>query len=265
MHLGYVEMSKKPNHANPTFLTEIIQHQPLSVISYILYHHQNQRDKIEFDFSSNPFSYVYRFDNKYHLYGENIWQLSNKLRWFKDNIVLTFQDKTLWNEIINRFVNFRSLDTNKPVNTYDTYITYFLTQENFSSDNLSPNSILQIPSTVHPLPKRLRHLTEGLNFGLIKKGKIISFAAAPYIVTQEDFSFAILRGVETDFTERRKGYAQATTSKLCKELFTNYKIKQIFIWVEEDNQAAKKMYRKLGFQEESRVFTTYCDQKTDID
>lgn len=265
MHLGFVKMSKEPNQPDQTFLAEIIQHQPLSVISYILYHHQNQRNKTEFDFSSNPFSYVYRFDNKYHFFGENIWQLSNKLRWFKDNIVLTFQDKTLWNEIINRFVNFRSLDTNKPVNTYDTYITYCLTQENFSLNNLSHNSILQIPSTIHPLPKRLRHLTGGLNFGLIKKGKIISFAAAPYIVTHDDFSFAILRGVETNSTERRKGYAQATTSKLCKELFTKYKIKQIFIWVEENNQAARKMYHTLGFQEDSRVFTTYCDQKKEID
>ena len=69
MHLGYVKMNKEPNHADPTFLTEIIQHQPLSVISYILWHHHNQRDKIEYGFSFDPFSYVYRFNNKYYLFG----------------------------------------------------------------------------------------------------------------------------------------------------------------------------------------------------
>ena len=254
-------MSKEPNQPDQTFLAEIIQHQSLSVISYILYHHQNQRDKIEFDFSLNPFSYAYRFDNKYHLFGENIWQLSSKLHWFKDNIVLTFQDKTIWNEIIDKFENFRSLDTNRPAKTYNTYITYSLTQENFSSHNLSHNSIVQIPSTIHSLPKRLRHLTGGLNFGLIKKDKIISFAAAPYITIQGDFKFAILRAVETDSTERRKGYAQATTSKLCNELFTEYDIQHIFIWVEENNKAARKMYDRLGFQEDSKIFTTYCNQK----
>ena len=236
-------MSKEPNQKDQIFLNELIRHQPLSVIPYTIWHHHYQRDIIEYGFSLDPFSYVYRFDNKYNLFGDIIWQLSNELRWFKDNIVLIFQDKTIWNEIINRFENFRSLDTNKPVKTYNTYITYCLTQENFSSHNFSHDSIIQIPSTVHPLPKRLRHLTGGLNFGLIKNMKVVSFAAAPHIITHGDFSFAILRGVETDSTERRKGYAQATTSKLCSELFTEYDIKHIFIWVEENN---KINYERAG-------------------
>jgi hypothetical protein len=250
------------NEDEKAFLSRIVQFQSLSVISYILWYHLNQRETIEFSYSVDPFSYVYRYDNKYNLFGENVWEISKNIRWFKDNIVLIFQNKNIWNEIVENFDNFRSLETNKPTQAFNTYITFCLTQDSFSSVDSKNELIVKIPSEKYPILKRYRHLQDGLNFSLIKNDKIASFASAPHIMTQYKSSFAILRGVETNMLERRQGYAQATVSKLCRELFSKYEVKYIFLWVEEINFAAIKMYNNLGFKEDVEIYTTYCDLKS---
>jgi len=90
---------------------------------------------------------------------------------------------------------------------------------------------------------------------------MVCFAAAPYILTHPPFSFAIVRGVETKFLKRRQGYALNTVGFLCKELFSRYQLKNIFLWVEEGNQAARSLYQKIGFSEEVEISLTYCDLK----
>jgi hypothetical protein len=246
------------------FLSRIVQSQSLSIISYILWYHHYQRETIEFSYSVDPFSYVYRYDNKYNLFGENIWELKKDIRWFKDNIVLIFQNKNIWNEIVEKFDNFRSLETNQPTQTFNTYITFRLTQDSFSSIDSKTELIVKIPSEKYPILKRYRHLQDCLNFGLIKNDKIASFASAPHIMTQNESSFAILRGIETNMLERRQGYAQVTVSKLCKKLFSKYEVKDIFLWVEEVNFAAIRMYNNLGFKEDAKIYSTYCDLKSNF-
>ncbi len=243
------------------FFSLILKHQPLSVISYILWFHLTRREQIEFNFSLNPFSYIYRYENKYNLVGDNYWELKKEIRWFNENITLIFQDKGHWDTIVNSFENFRSLETNDPSPIYDTYLTYTLTQDKLSSVESNSTTIVELPSKKYPLPKRYRPLEGGVNFGLIKDQKIISFASAPHILAQFKTPFAILRGIETKKTEKRHGYARATVSKLCENLFSKYGIESIFLWVEEKNVAARNLYIELGFQEDAKVFTTYCNQK----
>ncbi|MHA1967030.1 MAG: GNAT family N-acetyltransferase [Candidatus Hodarchaeales archaeon] len=255
-------MDSESNKEDQDFLSIILRHQPLSVISYILWFHHTHRDQIEFNFSLNPFSYIYRFENKYNLVGNNFWELRKEIRWFKENITLIFQNKDLWNTIVNSFENFRSVETNNPTHFYDTYLTYTLSRDQLSSVDSNTTTIAEIPSKNFPLPKRYRHLGGGVNFGLIKNETIVCFAAAPHILTQFKTPFAILRGIETKKTERKHGHARATVSKLCKILFSKYGIESIFLWVEEKNVAARNLYTELGFQEEAKIFTTYCDQKT---
>lgn len=191
--------------------------------------------------------------------GENVWQFENKVRWFKTNLVLIFEKKR-WGEIIQRFENFRDLETNQRIDSYNTYLSLNLSRDLFSFSN-PDNQIIQIPSLKYPLPKRYRPYGGGLSYGLIKNRNIVCFAAAPHILSQETFSFAILRGIETKIIERRQHYALKTVGVLCKELFSRYNLSNIFLWVDEKNKAARNLYKKLGFFEEGKTYTTYCDLK----
>lgn len=193
--------------------------------------------------------------------GEKVWQLKTKVRWFNTNLVLIFEKKR-WGDIIQRFDNIRDLETNQQTDSYNTYLTLNLSRDHFSFSEPVDDQIIRVPSSEYPLPKRYRPFGGGLSFGFFKKGSMVSFAAAPHILSQGTFSFAILRGVETKLIERRQRYALKTVGVLCKELFSRYESSNIFLWVEETNQAAQNLYKKLGFSEEGRIYATYCDQKT---
>lgn len=238
-----------------------IQKQPLSVICYILWYIYHQHEKTDLAFSVDPLRYIFRYENKYTLVGEKVWQLERKIRWFKTNLVLIFEKKR-WGDVIQRFDNFRDLETNQQTDSHNTYLTLNLFRDHFSFSEPFSDQIIQIPSSEHPLPKRYRPYSGGLSFGLFKKGKMVCFAAAPHILSQGTLSFAILRGVETKLIERRQRYALKTVGVLCKELFSRYQFSNIFLWVEETNRAARNLYQKLGFSEEGKIYTTYCDQKT---
>jgi hypothetical protein len=174
--------------------------------------------------------------------------------------VLIFE-KQQWEEIKRRFGNFRNLNTNQPTETYDTYLTLNLKEEDLAYIEPVDKEIVPIPSPNHPLPKRYRPYQGGLNFGLFKNNQMICFAAAPHILTHSSFSFAIIRGVETEFLKRRQGYALNTVGLLCKELFSRYQLKNIFLWVEERNLPARNLYQKLGFSKEEKIYQTYCNLK----
>jgi hypothetical protein len=233
---------------------------PLSVTCYISWFIYQKLEFTDLAFTTNPFNFIFRYENKYHITGENVWHLNKHVRWFKTNLVLIFE-KQQWEEIKRRFNNFRNLITNQLTDSYDTYLTLNLRKDDLAYVEPIDEEIIQIPSPNHPLPKRYRPYRGGLNFGLIKKNQMVCFAAAPHILTQSSFSFAIIRGVETEYLKRRQGYAKNTVGLLCKELFSRYQLTNIFLWVEEGNLAARTLYQKLGFSEEEKLYLTYCDLK----
>ncbi|MHA1974609.1 MAG: GNAT family N-acetyltransferase, partial [Candidatus Hodarchaeales archaeon] len=168
-------------------------------------------------------------------------------------------NSSLWSKIQDLFCNFRSIETNETSDIYNTYITYRLTEETFRPKQTHNPSIVKLPTTDIPIPKRYRHLQGGLTYGYIKDSKVVSFSAAPHIANDAQNSFAILRGIETRELEKRQGFAYETLSKLIKELFTITKVHEVFLWVEKDNIAAKNLYLKMGFIQESEIFVTYCN------
>lgn len=239
---------------------ELLTKQPLSFICYILWFIYHKPERTDLAFTTNPFSYIFRYENKYNITGENVWQFDKYIRWFKTNLVIIFE-KQYWKDINQRFDNFRNLNTNQSTNSYDTYLTLNLKKDDLSYFESIDEEIKQIPSANCPLPKRYRPYNGGLNFGLFKNDQMVCFAAAPYILINSPFSFAIVRGVETKFLKRRQGYALNTVGLLCKELFSQYHLKNIFLWVEERNRAARNLYHKIGFSEEVEFSLTYCDLK----
>ncbi len=255
-----VLLSNETNTSNWQFFVEKLQQQPLSVICYILWYLYNQRETTDLAFTVDPLRYIFRFDNKYTLFGNDIWELEDRIRWYKTNNVLFFEEER-WEEVIQRFENLRSLENNRPAESYNTYLTLSLSKEHLSIPESVDNRIVQFPSSKYPLPKRYRSLVGGLAFGLLKNEKIVSFASAPHILTHKSFSFAILRGIETKLLERKQGYALKTVGVLCQELFSQYQLKKIFSWVEEKNTAARSLYKNLGFREKAKTFAIYCDRK----
>jgi ribosomal protein S18 acetylase RimI-like enzyme len=170
------------------------------------------------------------------------------------------QERT-WFDLTKRFTNFRSLETNQPVNFFNVYISLRLSKDSFTALDDIDERIIELPTQEHLIPKRYRPMSSGLNYGLIKGGEVVSFAAAPHILKQSIFSFAILRGIETKLLERKQGYALQTVAVLCNELFSRYHLSDIFLWVEDTNKAALKLYDKLGFKKDALIYATYCDQK----
>ncbi|MHA1215466.1 MAG: GNAT family N-acetyltransferase [Candidatus Hodarchaeales archaeon] len=233
--------------------------QPLSQTCYILWFYYYKSKSTQLAYKTAPFRYIFRFENKYQLYGNNVFHFKKKVRWFKTNIVLIFENKSLWSEIQDLFYNFRSIETNEVSDIYNTYIAYRITKKTFKPKRLDNPSIVKLPTKDIPIPKRYRHLKGGLSYGYIKDKKVVSFSAAPHIVNDAQNSYAILRGIETRELEKRQGYAYVTLSKLLDDLFTITNVKEVFLWVENNNTPAKNLYTKMGFVPQSEIFATYCD------
>jgi hypothetical protein len=115
----------------------------------------DQRENVDFAFSVDPLRYIFRFENKYTLFGNDIWKFEKHIQWYKTNTVLFFEEER-WQEVIQRFENFRSLENNKPAKSYNTYLVLSLSKEHFSINESTDSRIVQFPSSKYPLPKRSR-------------------------------------------------------------------------------------------------------------
>ena len=233
--------------------------EPLSQTCYVHWYLKHKPNQVQFNYSTNPFGYIFHYENKYHLSGEEVWQLNRGIRWFNTNIVLIFRDSSKWTEIQERFHNFRSLETNKQIDTFNTYNTYQLKIDTFNPRWSELSSIVELPNARMSIPKRYRHLEGGIAYAYVKDKEVLSFAAAPHIYQEEKVSFAIIRGIETKLLERQQGYAYRTMTKLCQDLLASKLIKFIYLWVDSSNTPAINLYKKLGFVEKSKIFATYCD------
>ncbi|MHA2093584.1 MAG: hypothetical protein ACW98F_02965, partial [Candidatus Hodarchaeales archaeon] len=171
--------------------------EPLSLTCYLHWYLAQKSDDIECNISLNPFSYIFHYENKYHLSSGNVWPLVRRIRWFDTNVVLFFHDSSLWPSIQEKFRNFRSLETNEETEVYNTYTTYKLSTETFNPGWSDLESVIRLPDSRIKIPKRYRHLAEGISFGYLKEDEIVSFAAAPHILKNKKYSFAIVRGIET--------------------------------------------------------------------
>ena len=232
---------------------------PLSHTCYIQWYLDQKEKQIEFQVLTSPFSFVFRYENKFHLHGKKAWALFDKISWFKTNNVLLFSDPNFWEKIQTRFGNFRSLETNEKTNTFNTYSTYRLSIETFKPQWKESSAIIRFPEKNFSLPKRYRHLNDGISYGYVKNEEVLSFAAAPHILQKGKISFAIIRGIETKLLERKQGYSEITVTKLCQHLLAELLIREIFLWVEETNQPAINLYKKLGFIKDKTIYATFCD------
>ncbi len=96
--------------------------------------------------------------------------------------------------------------------------------------------------------------------GNVGEGVPRSIAPATNLITKAGFSFAIIRGIYTHPSYRNRGYAQHAIAKLAQFLFKEYKIAAINLWVEEQNQSAVAVYKKLGFKITGTILGCICSK-----
>ncbi|MHA2173258.1 MAG: GNAT family N-acetyltransferase [Candidatus Hodarchaeales archaeon] len=232
---------------------------PLSQTCYIQWYLRQKVKQTGFQFTTTPFSFIFRYENKFHCHGRDAWDSFKEIKWYKANNVLFFSDSNIWEEIQSKFTNFRSLETNERIDNFNTYSTYELSIENFNPKWKKSSSIIQLPDKNFSIPKRYRHLNEGVAYGFIENNEVLSFAAAPHLLQQGRLSFAIIRGIETKLLERKQGYSKLTVTKLCQHLLADLLIRKIFLWVEETNRPAINLYEDLGFIKDKTIYATFCD------
>lgn len=259
----FVEIFRREKKFNPESFQKLLSKQPLSQTCYMQWYLLKKPHLTMIKFQESPLRFIFHYENKYFLSGVDVWKLKDRIRWFKTNNVLFFTNESLWPEIQERFTNFRSLETNSDTDLFNSYSTYKMTVKTFNPKwtNLSP--IIKFPNDKLAVPKRYRHLDihGGLAYGYLKNNEVVSFAASPHIYQSDDLSFAIIRGIETKLLERKQGYSNITLTKLCQELLSNLLIKELFLWVEDSNGPAIKLYEKIGFVKDNEIFATFCDLK----
>ncbi len=170
-----------------------------------------------------------------------------------------------WFPLIHQyFTNFSMLDPSIGTGQYNTFLCMELTEENFRPKNLTESR--KISDDEYKLLDFRRRIlfSKGLGGVVISDHeRVIGRAFAPHVVNNEDFSYAVVRDVHVDPQHRKSGYGYDLSSKICEIIFEN-DIDQIFLWVEERNIPAVKIYKKLGFIVTDKVRSNYCTRKKDI-
>jgi GNAT superfamily N-acetyltransferase len=92
---------------------------------------------------------------------------------------------------------------------------------------------------------------DGIVYGIIENGELVSVAPVPYIIERERLSYAIIQDIWTREDFRGQRYATGSVRSILNFLFTRKAIKSVFCWVEENNEPAMKLFQRIGFQRTS--------------
>ncbi|MHA1983242.1 MAG: GNAT family N-acetyltransferase [Candidatus Hodarchaeales archaeon] len=92
---------------------------------------------------------------------------------------------------------------------------------------------------------------DGIVYGIIENGDLVSIAPVPYIIERPQLTYAIIQDIWTREDLRGQGYATGSVRSVLNFLFTRKAIKNVFCWVEERNEPAMKLFQRIGFQKAS--------------
>ena len=165
-----------------------------------------------------------------------------------------------WLEVVlDNFTSFEVMDKSAKGKEMNTFLSMELYQENFiTKDTYEAQNLDETITRELSFKQRLLFSnSEGGGVGIIKNDKIIAVAFAPHILVNENFSFAIIRGVWVSQEYRNRGFGFDVSAKMCEVLFSK-SIETITLWVEESNAPAVRIYEKMGFRIIDKVIGTDC-------
>ncbi|MHA1227109.1 MAG: GNAT family N-acetyltransferase [Candidatus Hodarchaeales archaeon] len=201
----------------------------------------------------NPLTFAFRYKHIYILEGRDSLKNLIELQRPQKEVNIIY-NPALQKEIRKYFTNL-SISDPSGIGDTNTFLTMHMTQNSFNPLNVETETRPiqfkgndEISSNVPTANKALLQSPDTISFIIKVDGEVVSLALSPNIYLGNGVkSFAILRGIWTDKRYRKKGFASSCISSLCNELFVRYNIQDIFIWVEENNSSAQKIYSQLGF------------------
>ncbi|MHA1198733.1 MAG: GNAT family N-acetyltransferase [Candidatus Heimdallarchaeaceae archaeon] len=165
-----------------------------------------------------------------------------------------------WLELVmENFSAFEAMDKSAKDKEMNTFLSMELIQQDFKCKETYDSQILD-EDLIKGLSFKQRLLfsnSEGGGVGIMKDSEILGVAFTPHIVNNDQFSFAIIRGVWVSQAHRNKGYGYDVSAKMCEVLFDNG-IEKVTLWVEESNTPAVSIYEKMGFKTVEEVYGTDC-------
>jgi len=163
--------------------------------------------------------------------------------------------------IENYFTDFNLLVEIEEETKYNTFLCMQLNENQFrlKEDHISSEITEDIRRKMHY--KRQMHLSRGFGgVGIFENDILLGCGFAPHVVQNKDFSFAIVRDIWVKPESRNKGYGYDLSSKICEISFKKG-VKTVFLWVEERNFPAVRIYKKLGFQTKDKAISVICKKK----
>ncbi|MBN1419043.1 MAG: GNAT family N-acetyltransferase [Planctomycetes bacterium] len=200
---------------------------------------------------------AFGFDRVVLLMGPDPWPFFDAIPIPPGEIDLCF-DPDLRGEVEARFRNLRLVDS-AGLGRINRFLCLECAREEFRpsvhegirrAERLTPGLLEEMGET----DARLREFAGSPTPTFVCRdgGRIVSRAPAPHITIWDRFSFAVIRSVVTLPVARAKGFASACVSALCRHLYDAIEVRWIYLWVEEENEAARRIYRNLGFREAGR-------------
>ena len=179
----------------------------------------------------------------------------------KGKIVLSFDPD--WLELVKEyFDDFELMDKSAKGKDMNTFLCMELIAEDFKSkDKYEAKRLSEdLAQNLSFKQRILFSNSDGGGVAIEQNGEIIAVAFTPHIVQNNNFSFAIIRGVWVDKNHRNKGHGYDVSAKMCEVLF-DQSIEVITLWVEESNVPAISIYEKMGFKTVDKVLGIDCMKK----
>ena len=175
----------------------------------------------------------------------------------KGELFLSF--KPDWFTLIkDKFYDFELVVEINEEDKFNKFLCMELLEENFHSKEQYQSKKLARENLDVLNIKRRIHQSRGFGgVAIIIDNSLLGCAFASQVVQEQPFSFAAIRDVWVHPTCRNQGLGSDLTSHISKIIF-NQQIERIFLWVEERNIPAVRLYEKLGFTTVDSFFSTVC-------
>lgn len=86
----------------------------------------------------------------------------------------------------------------------------------------------------------------------------IAIARIPTILSKDEWSFGVIRGVWVQPKWRRRGYGSIVTEWALKWIFEDKQLSKAFLYVEQSNNEAVALYRKLNWRKTGEVLSCFA-------
>lgn len=216
--------------------------------------------------NEDPPSFAFKYKNHYIFVGKNAFDYIDFLPKYNRKVFVTSEPNRF--SQVNKYFTDITKSDKAGIGNFNKFFTLSCNKDDFynneSSHKLAEEEVIKLKSADWSInvPKFVKTFLDNdvIIFGIKKHDQIVAVVPAPNIYQGDRVSdFAIIRGVWTLPEYRSKYYSTTILKLLCKHLFEKMSIENIFLWVEQNNPAAIKVYKKVGFKIDDEWYGALCE------